>query len=94
MLHTGPVSARARTWAAAARYLDSFCAQRCLISVIFPCLLLALVPPLLPQGFTQIKVLRSGRTISCFVEFDTIENAALCHSTQQVCIQAGVGNGR
>lgn len=34
-------------------------------------------------GFTQIKVLRSGRNVSCFVEFDTVESATLCHTTQQ-----------
>lgn len=36
------------------------------------------------QGFQQLKVLRSGRQVSCFVEFDTIENASQCHGTQQV----------
>jgi hypothetical protein len=36
------------------------------------------------QGFTQIKVLRVGRSVSCFVEFDRVEDAAACHSTQQV----------
>lgn len=36
------------------------------------------------QGFQQLKVLRSGRQVSCFVEYDTIENASQCHATQQV----------
>jgi hypothetical protein len=39
---------------------------------------------LLPQGFQQLKVLRSARNISCFVEFETVETAMQCHSTQQV----------
>jgi hypothetical protein len=36
------------------------------------------------QGFQQLKVLRSARNISCFVEFETVETAMQCHSTQQV----------
>lgn len=35
------------------------------------------------QGFSQLKVLRNGRQVSCFVEFDTIEAASQCHTTQQ-----------
>eukprot|EP00879_Flechtneria_rotunda_P018865 GHRR01019802.1.p1 GENE.GHRR01019802.1~~GHRR01019802.1.p1 ORF type:complete len:238 (+),score=72.86 GHRR01019802.1:377-1090(+) len=34
-------------------------------------------------GFLQFKVLRGTRNISCFVEFDTVENAMQCHTTQQ-----------
>lgn len=36
------------------------------------------------QGFQQLKVLRSGRQVSCFVEFETVESASQCHTTQQV----------
>jgi hypothetical protein len=36
------------------------------------------------QGFSQIKVLRSNRNVSCFVEFESVETAAMCHATQQV----------
>lgn len=34
-------------------------------------------------GFQQLKLLRSARNISCFVEFETVESAMQCHSTQQ-----------
>jgi hypothetical protein len=36
------------------------------------------------QGFQQLKVLRNARAVSCFVEFDTLENATACHQSQQV----------
>lgn len=43
------------------------------------------------QGFQQLKVLRNGRQVSCFVEFDTTENASQTHTTQQVrCWPAGL----
>jgi len=42
------------------------------------------------QGFSQLKVLRNGRQVSCFVEFDTIEAASQCHTTQQVSSGARV----
>lgn len=37
------------------------------------------------QGYQQLKVMRNGRQVSCFAEFDTVENAVMCHTTQQVC---------
>lgn len=38
----------------------------------------------LVQGFQQLKVLRTGRQVSCFVEYDSTESASQCHATQQV----------
>lgn len=53
-------------------------AELCLPHCPTACVLLYL------QGFQQLKVLRSGRQVSCFVEFETVESASQCHTTQQV----------
>lgn len=44
-------------------------------------------------GFQQLKVLRSARNISCFVEFETVETAMQCHSTQQGAVLRSSSRG-
>jgi hypothetical protein len=36
------------------------------------------------QGYQQLKVMRTGRNVTCFVEFDTVATATACHESQQV----------
>lgn len=44
-------------------------------------------------GFQQLKVLHSGRQVSCFVEFETVETASQCHTTQQGAVLASSDRG-
>jgi hypothetical protein len=51
------------------------------------------LPPVAPplQGYQQLKVMRTGRNVTCFVEFDSVASATACHESQQVGVGVSAG---